>query len=54
MREGNRTHVSGIKSIAGTEKILVLQKLIHNVKQEGKKEGRWTKKALQGADKRQV
>lgn len=33
MRAGNRTHVSGIKSIAGTEKILVPQKLIHNAKQ---------------------
>lgn len=40
MGAGSRTHVSGIKSIAGTEKILVPQKLIHNVKQRGKrKEG---------------
>lgn len=40
MGAGNRTHVSGIKSIAGTEKILVSQKPVHNVSLGGKrKEG---------------
>lgn len=39
------THVSGIKSIAGTEKILVPKMLIHGVKQGGgRKKGRWTKR----------
>lgn len=39
------THVSGIKSIAGTEKILVPKMPSSRVE---KKEGRWTKKSFQG------
>lgn len=33
--QGNMTHVSGIKTVAGTEKILVPKMLIHSVKQGG-------------------